>query len=431
LIIFRVLKKIENNYPFRFLLGLYFSTFAVRKKKFGMNFFKNLGLSAVLFVFGFIMPNLFAQNHDHPADTGAVHEDHVEANHGNKEEAEEEDYFGSFVFHHISDDYMFQIFDDIYCPLPVIIFEPGSGLDVFLSNQLLEKDENHLSRGKYFYHHGNLVIAELDEHGHAKMDSLGHPVGKHEAKLLDVGKSDVFYNFSITKNVFGILLACAVIVLIFFSVASKYKKNPNSAPRGLQGALEPLILYVQDDVVKPSIGKKYERFLPYLLTLFFFIWINNMIGLIPFFPGSANVTGNIAVTFTLAFFALIIQVVNGNKNFWGHIFWFPGVPVPVKLLLAVIEFIGLFTKPFSLMIRLFANITAGHIIIMSIIGITFVMKSLALGFATSIFSVAMFVLELLVALIQAYIFTLLTSLMIGSALEEGHHDHHETAEAKH
>lgn len=368
-------------------------------------------------------------NAQHESDSHYVQTNHVE------EKGEEElDYFGSFVFHHISDDYMFQIVGKTYFHLPVILFEPGKGFDFFMSSDLNKPDHSsHLVRNKYYYHHGKLIIPELDEHGHVKMDEEGHPVGKTEAKLGDIisGNKNVFYNFSITKNVFGIILACSVILIIFLFIAKRYKQNPVAAPKGLQGAMEIIILYVKDEVVKPSIGHKYEKFLPYMLTLFFFIWINNVIGLIPIFPGSANVTGNIAVTFTLALFSLILQVINANKHFWGHIFWFPGVPVPVKILLAVIEFIGLFTKPFSLMIRLFANITAGHIIIMSIIGISFVLKNVSLGIATSLFSVAMFVLELLVAIIQAYIFTLLTSLMIGSAVEEGHHEHHESHEGAH
>ena len=162
-----------------------------------------------------------------------------------------------------------------------------------------------------------------------------------------------------------------------------------------------------------------------MLTIFFFIWINNLLGLIPFL-GGLNVTGNIAVTFALAAIVLVVQLAVANKNFWGHIFWFPGVPVPVKLLLLIIEFIGLLTKPFSLMIRLFANISAGHIIIMSIIGITFAFQSVVghtVGVVTSLFTVAMLILELLVAAIQAYIFTLLGSLMLGAAVEEHDHSH--------
>jgi F-type H+-transporting ATPase subunit a len=217
----------------------------------------------------------------------------------------------------------------------------------------------------------------------------------------------------------------ALMFLIFISVARAYKKRGTDvAPRGLQNAMEALILFVKNEIAEPFIGKeKTPKFLPYLLTVFFFIWINNLLGLIPIFPGSANVSGNIAFTFTLALLSLLLVFIFGKKHFWGHIFWYPGVPVPVKLLLAVLEFLGVFTKPFSLMIRLFANITAGHIIIMSIIGITFITQNLIVGGVTSAFSVVMFVLELLVAAIQAYIFTLLTAQMIGAAVEEPHHDH--------
>jgi F-type H+-transporting ATPase subunit a len=280
------------------------------------------------------------------------------------------------------------------------------------------------------------VIPAL-ENGQMMHDDHGHVLGKNEARLTDLftGNDLIFYNFSITKNVFGIFLAMVLLVLLFGYVAKMCAARKGEAPKGLQNAIEPLVLFVRDEVVKPAIGEKhYQRFLPYLLTVFFFIWISNLLGLVPFL-GGLNVTGNIAVTFTLAFMVLGVQIFNGNKNFWGHIFWFPGVPVPVKIVLAIIEFIGLFSKPFSLMIRLFANITAGHIIIMSIIGITFAFSAnsavgYTVGLVTSLFSVAMFTLELLVAAIQAYIFTLLASLMLGAAVEEHHHhEDHGTSHA--
>jgi len=342
--------------------------------------------------------------------------------------------FGAFIKHHIADDYVFHIAGDLYFPLPVIIYEPGHGWDIFMSSAFHHADENHLSRGKYYYHHGKLYIPELDENGHIVIDEHGHPVGKHEATLGDLisGNKHVFYNLSITKNVFGLLLSVILLLVIFLSVAKAYKRNSGKAPKGLQGAIEPLILFVQNEIAIPFIGeKKYSKFLPYLLTLFFFIWINNLLGLIPIFPGSANVTGNIAVTMTLALFSLIMVLVNGNKHFWGHLLNPPGVPFLVKVILVPIEIIGIFTKPFSLMIRLFANITAGHIIIMSIIGITFIVQSYVVGVVTSVFSVAMFTLELLVAVIQAYIFTLLTAQMIGVAVDEGHGDHQGHEAARH
>lgn len=395
-----------------------------------------------LLVFALYILPLAAQEHyydshedaEKPAVKVSYSEEHVASNNTTAHGEEKLD-FGAFIKHHIADDYVFHIVGDIFFPLPVIIYEPGKGFDVFLSSVFHHADENHLSRGKYYYHHGKLYIPELDENGHIVMDKHGHPVGKHEATLGDLisGNKNVFYNFSITKNVFGLLLSVILLLIIFHSVAKAYKQNPNKAPRGLQGLMEPLILFVQNEIAIPFLGeKKYGKFLPYLLTLFFFIWINNLLGLLPIFPGSANVTGNIAVTMTLAVFSLIMVLVNGNKHFWGHLLNPPGVPLPVKVILVPIEIIGIFTKPFSLMIRLFANITAGHIIIMSIIGITFIVQSYVVGLVTSVFSVAMFTLELLVAVIQAYIFTLLTAQMIGSAVEEGHgYGDHEHKKAHH
>jgi F-type H+-transporting ATPase subunit a len=222
----------------------------------------------------------------------------------------------------------------------------------------------------------------------------------------------------------------AFILWIFLSVADGYKRNPNKAPRGLQSFLEPLILFVRDDIAKPSIGEhKYEKYLPYLLTIFFFIWINNMMGLIPIFPGGANITGNIAITFVLAIFTFTITTFNGNKNYWLHVFNPPGVPWWLKLpipLIPFIEFMGLFIKPFVLMIRLFANITAGHVIALGFFSLIFIFGAMkpALGFAVSPVSVAftffMSLLELLVAFIQAYVFTLLSALYFGMAVEEHH-----------
>lgn len=370
----------------------------------------------------------WSQHHEDNHHQASQNETHAES-HSDHHEAEELD-FSAFIKHHISDDYSFHIAGDVSVPLPVIIYEPGKGLDIFLSTAFHHADENHLSRGKYYYHHGKLVITDLNTDGSLQTDEHGHPIGKHEATLGDLisGNKHVFYNFSITKNVFGLLLGVSLLLIIFSTVAGKYKSNPDKAPSGLQGLLEILILFVQNDIVRQFIGDKhYQRFVPYILTLFFFILINNLLGLIPIFPGSANVTGNIAITMTLALLSLILVVANGSKHFWGHILNPPGVPLPVKILLVPIELIGIITKPFSLMIRLFANITAGHIIIMSIIGITFIIQSYVVGVVTSVFSVAMFMLELLVAFIQAYIFSLLTAQMIGQAVDDGHHVEHETS----
>jgi F-type H+-transporting ATPase subunit a len=326
------------------------------------------------------------------------------------------------IIHHVSDDFGLHIIGDFSIPLPVILYSKPHGLEIF-SSSAFHHAHGELINGHWHYDHGKLSLIGPNE------DSTPWT----EARLGDLftGNKAVFYNFSVTKNVAGILLSILLMVLIFSSVAKAYRRREGMAPTGFQNFVEVIVVFVRDQVVKPSIGEKhYGRFMPYMLTVFFFIWINNLLGLVPFL-GGLNVTGNIAVTMTLAVLVLVVQIANGNKHFWGHIFWFPGVPVPVKLLLAVIEFIGLFTKPFSLMIRLFANITAGHIIIMSIIGITFAYKGVvghSVGVLTSVFSVAMFALELLVAVIQAYIFTLLGSLMIGAAVEEGHHEHHHETE---
>jgi F-type H+-transporting ATPase subunit a len=182
-----------------------------------------------------------------------------------------------------------------------------------------------------------------------------------------------------------------------------------------------LVVFVRDDIAKNNIGPHYKRFVPMLLTMFFFIWINNLLGLVPFFPGGANVTGNIAVTMVLAIVTFVVTNVNGNKHYWGHILWMPGLPVMVKPLLAIVEFIGIFTKPFSLMIRLFANITAGHIIVLSLVSLVFIFETVWVSPAAVLLTLFISVLELLVAALQAYIFTLLTALYIGAAMHEEHH----------
>jgi F-type H+-transporting ATPase subunit a len=327
--------------------------------------------------------------------------------------AEESKFGADEIIHHVSDDIGLHIIGDVSIPLPVIIYTSQYGLALFSSSVFHHADHSEPYLGIYSYEHGKLRVWYNNE-----------PFS--EARLTDLltGNNAVFYNFSITKNVLGIILSGILLFILFVGVARRYRPGVHEAPRGLQNAMEPLVLFVRDEVVKPSVGEKhYLSFLPFFLTVFFFIWINNLLGLVPFL-GGLNVTGNIAVTMTLAVMVLVVQVASANKHFWGHIFWFPGVPVPVKLVLAIIEVVGLFTKPFSLMIRLFANITAGHIIIMSIIGITFAYQGAVgytVGIATSVFSVAMFMLELLVAAIQAYIFTLLAALMIGAAVEEPHH----------
>jgi F-type H+-transporting ATPase subunit a len=233
-----------------------------------------------------------------------------------------------------------------------------------------------------------------------------------------------------TKNVVAMLISMMILLWIFISVAKAYTQRKGKAPKGLQSVMEPLILFVRDEIARPAIGeKKYERYMPFLLTIFFFIWLNNLMGLVPLFPGGANVTGNITITLVLALFTFIITTFSGNKNYWVHIFNTPGVPWWLKFpvpLMPFVEIIGMITKPVVLMIRLFANITAGHMIVLAFVSLIFIFGelSVAIGYGTSILSLAfiifMDVIELLVALIQAFVFTLLSALYFGMATEEHH-----------
>jgi len=320
------------------------------------------------------------------------------------EESEGEFKPADMIAHHITDDYQFHITGHLYFPLPVILYSKTDGLAVFLSNKFKGPNHTYAPYKGYIYEHrdGAHIIRE------------------------DGGK---FFNLSLTKNAFSMMLTVVLMLVLFIPIAGAYKKREGQAPKGLQSFFEIVIVFVRDQVVKPSIGeKKYQKYLPYMLTLFFFIWMNNMLGLIPIFPGSANVTGNIAVTFTLAALSLLMINISGNKHYWGHLFWPPGVPVLVKPILIPIELVGIISKPFALMIRLFANMTAGHIVLLSIMSLIFVFApkigvagSLGVGVAAVAFTIFMYLIKLFVAALQAYIFTLLTSLFIGQAVEEPAH----------
>lgn len=258
------------------------------------------------------------------------------------------------------------------------------------------------------------------------------PEGPQKGKIVrEEEAGGKVYDFSFTKTVLAIFISVILLLVIFLSVAKAYRKRKNEAPSGIQSLVEPLILFIRDDIAKSSIGeKKYEKFMPYLLTVFFFIFINNLLGLIPLFPGGANVTGNIAVTLVLAVFTFVLTTINGNKHYWIDIVNTPGVPwwlkVPVPLM-PIVEIIGIITKPFVLMVRLFANITAGHIIVLGFISLIFIFGAIsaALGLGVSVVSVSfmifMSLLELLVAFIQAYVFTLLSALYFGLAVNVPEH----------
>ncbi|MGD1893105.1 MAG: F0F1 ATP synthase subunit A [Cyclobacteriaceae bacterium] len=312
-----------------------------------------------------------------------------------------------FIFHHVKDAYEWHFITightHVTLPLPLILFSPDRGLEVFMSSKFLDEDHNYVPYKGYML---------TDDGGHLE--------------AVDEGRT--FYDFSITKNVFAMFISVAVMLIIFLSIAKRYKQDPRTPPKGLQSLLEPIIIFVRDDIARPLIGeKKYKRFMPYLLTVFFFILINNLLGLL---PGAANVTGNIAVTFVLAIITFLITQFNGNKGYWKHIIATPGVPWWLLPIMIPIEIVGLFTKPFSLMVRLFANITAGHIIILSLIGLVFIFKSVALGPVSVIFGTIMTFLELLVAFLQAYVFTLLSAIYFGGAVEEHEHEHdHEESDS--
>ena len=293
-------------------------------------------------------------------------------------------------------------------PLPIILWD--NGLKVFMSSAF-EHGHKVVEKGGAYYKIHHETIYRTDASGTLELDGEGHPLND---KPLDL---------SITKNVASMFISVILLLLIFTTAARSYKKSP--VPGGIAAFMEPLIVFVRDDIARSNIGEKhYKKFLPYLLTVFFFIWINNLFGLLPIPPGGgANVTGNIAVTMVLAVFTFVLTNVHGNKDYWKHIFWMPGVPVAVKPLLAVVEFLGIFTKPFALMIRLFANITAGHIIILSLVSLIFIFKTEWASIASVPFVLFMSCIELLVALLQAYIFTLLSALFIGLAVQEHEHGH--------
>jgi F-type H+-transporting ATPase subunit a len=314
---------------------------------------------------------------------------------------------GKTILHHVKDEYKWHFFTlgDFHATLhfPVILYTPDRGFASFSSKNLYKAEDNTYNGFKL-------------EDGDIKSTS-GAPV----------------YDISITKNVFAMLISVVLMLFIFLTVAKRYKQSPNAPPKGIQSLFEPIIVFVRDEIARPSIGRKWAKYFPYLITVFFFIWINNLLGLI---PGAANVTGDIAVTLCLSLITFIVINVSANKEYWKHIFNTPGVPWWLKFPIPIIpfvEFMGIFTKPFALTVRLFANITAGHILILSVISLIFVLgqQSEVMGYAvvaplSMLFTIFLYFLELLVAALQAYIFTMLSALFIGEAVA----DHHEDQEAE-
>lgn len=322
----------------------------------------------------------------------------------------------AYIEHHLQDSHDFTLFSDEEAgkhygfPLPVILFDDG--LKVFSSSKFHHGEEVAEVDGNYYkLYHGK--IYKTDAQGTITYDEHHHPAN---AKPLD---------FSITKNVVTMLFVSILMFFMFTGLARSYKRGP--IPTGVGRILEPLIIFIRDEVAIPNIGvKKYRRFMGFLLSVFFFIWILNLLGMTPL---GVNVTGNISVTVCLALFTYFITQFSANKDYWKHIFWMPDVPVIMKIVLMPIEILGTLTKPFALLIRLFANITAGHVVIMSLIAMMFVGKNLAADMPISIgLTLFISVIELLVAFLQAFIFTMLSALFIGMAVQDHHHeedhDHH-------
>ena len=381
----------------------------------------NKYLLILLVIFYFFTKVSFAQDAEHQENhqeeiTATTDSSHLE----NHEDAAHNKFTpGAFILDHIGDAYEWHIMEigetHVSIPLPIIVYSKTSGLNIFLSSNF--------------------------QHGHAEYKGFKiSSSAENKGKVVEVsadGTEVKPLDLSITKNVTSLFISIIILCWIFISVAKAYTRNDGKAPKGIQNLFEIFIIFIRDDIAKASIGKKkYEKYMPFLLTIFFFIFINNLLGLVPIFPGGANLTGNIAITMVLALFTFIITTFSGNKSYWIHIINAPGVPWWLKFpipLMPIVELIGVFTKPFVLMVRLFANITAGHIIALGFFSLIFIFGNLNIGagYGISVLSVAftifMTLLELLVAFIQAYVFTLLSALYFGMATEE--HEHHESAEA--
>ena len=381
-------------------------------------------LMSMLSLFFFLVPsraqaekNAHHENHYlESIEETPIQESHESATHENNSEhhssdghaAHEEGFnAGEMIMHHIGDANAFHLVGDIYIPLPVIIYNK--------------------TEGSWFT--GLSTEFDLDHHGNSTNEVRGFHM--HHGRVLPINEKTAIIDFSITKNVFTMLLSSLLLIVIFTTVAKGYRRREGQAPKGIQGFFEPIVIFIRDQVARPYLGNKTDAYMPFLLTLFFFIWCLNLLGLIPIFPGSANVTGNIMVCAALALIILVVILVRANKDYWKHILM-PDVPLLLYPIVVPIEVIGIFTKPFALMVRLFANIAAGHIIILSLVSLVFIFGNsgeslsggITGGLVTTAFGLFMNVMELLVAAIQAFIFTNLSAVFIGLAIED-HHAHAE------
>ncbi len=331
------------------------------------------------------------------------------------------------IFGHVLDAHEFHFFSyvgndgkehEASIPLPVILYSPQKGFSAFMFSKFNNGQQNY--NGYEVLTNSKIQQQKLDE------DKF------HDGDIVAVNSNGQIddnvkvYDFSLTRNVVQMIIALTLLVWIMLSIAKRYNSGQGitSAPKGMQSFLEPIIIFVTDEVAKPNLGHRYKKYLPYLLTIFFFILINNLVGLI---PGTANVTGNIAFTFVLAAVSFIVILFSTDKHYWAHIFN-PPVPVGIKPILIPVEIIGVFTKPIALMIRLFANMIAGHIIIICLISLIFIFGSISTtagwGFSplSVAFTIFIYFIEILIAFLQAYIFANLTAVFIGQAFEGSHHD---------
>jgi F-type H+-transporting ATPase subunit a len=332
----------------------------------------------------------------------------------------------SILFEHVGDAHNVHAFSigsghhafHAVLPLPIIIYDAQKGLTIFSSSK---------------FGHANEETHESEIYNGYKI--VRTPSKIKEQIVRADGSSDGVYDISITKNVFSMFISIAILLSILFAVSKRSKRNGvTKAPTGIQNAIEPLIVFIRDNVAKPFLGNKYGNFMPLLLTIFFFVWINNLLGLLPF---GFNLTGNIAFTAMLSLVYFVVMLFNTTKYFWGHMLNPPGVPTAVKFILVPIEVLGIFIKPVALCLRLFANIFAGHTIILCVLCLIFIFKALfgaGVGWASTLisipFAIFMFFLELLVAAIQAFIFTNLTAVFLGQAMEEHHHEEHDVDHAE-
>ena len=364
---------------------------------------------------------------------------------------------GAVAFHHISDQNIFTI-GPWFFNLPCILYAPETGLSMFSSG----KFEVHGHHGdgdkalhRYVMHEG-VVMRVIDSEfpygsvavngfKHEEvLDEEGEELSKYyvcyedhlyeldQESALDGGlfKRGItsFYDFSLTKNVLAMIIVAFLLGWMFIAIARSYAKRDGQAPKGIQSFIEPIYIFIRDDVAKAMIGPQYQKYVPFIMSLFFFILALNLVGQIPFF-GNPNVTGSLAFTMVLALFTFLVTNLNGNSHYWQHIFWMPGIPWPVKLVMTPVEVLGLFLKPITLMVRLFANITAGHIVLLSFVGLTFIFGNMGQsigggilgGVVGTLLGVFMSAIELLVAFLQAFIFAILSASYIGAAVVDDHH----------